>query len=55
MRAPLGAFTLGDHPAPSHLLLSAGVGITPTLSIVRTLSDLAMDADVTVVHSARTP
>ncbi|GAA2006491.1 hybrid-cluster NAD(P)-dependent oxidoreductase [Brevibacterium samyangense] len=55
VRAPLGAFTLTDHPAPSYLLLSAGVGITPTLSMVRTLADLAEDTDVTVVHCARTP
>jgi ferredoxin-NADP reductase len=50
---PLGSFTVADHPAPRHLLLSAGSGITPTLSTLRTLADLAEPADVVVVHSGR--
>jgi glycine betaine catabolism B len=53
--APLGAFTLARHPAEKYLLLSAGSGITPLMSMARTLYDLGSDVDVVFVHSARTP
>jgi ferredoxin-NADP reductase len=52
---PLGEFTCASHPAPSYLFLSAGSGITPLMSMTRTLTDLARAAEVTFVHSARTP
>jgi ferredoxin-NADP reductase len=53
--APLGAFTLARQPAEKYLFLSAGSGITPLMSMTRTLHDLGSDADVVFVHSARTP
>jgi len=53
--APLGAFTLERQPAGKYLFLSAGSGITPLMSMTRTLYDLGSDADVVFVHSARTP
>ncbi len=40
---------------PKYLFLSAGSGITPVMSMTRTLYDLGSDADVLFVHSARTP
>ena len=52
---PYGGFSCAVHPAPSYLFLSAGSGITPLMSMTRTLFDLASDAPVTFVHSARTP
>lgn len=52
---PYGGFSCAAHPAPSYLFLSAGSGITPLMSMTRTLFDLASDARVTFVHSARTP
>jgi ferredoxin-NADP reductase len=52
---PYGGFSCAAHPAPSYLFLSAGSGITPLMSMTRTLFDLASDATVTFVHSARTP
>ena len=60
VRGPMGDFTVADHPAAGYLLLSAGSGITPTLSTLRTMADLGElggpdGADVVVVHSARTP
>lgn len=55
VNAPLGAFTLRASTARKYLFLSAGSGITPLMSMTRTLSDLASDADVLFVHSARTP
>ena len=53
--APLGAFTLGRQPADKYLFLSAGSGITPLMSMVRTMYDLGSHADVVFIHSARTP
>ncbi|MXP19793.1 2Fe-2S iron-sulfur cluster binding domain-containing protein [Gordonia sp. HNM0687] len=53
--APRGTFTLPRVPAPKYLFLSAGSGITPMMSMTRTLFDLGSDADVVFIHSARTP
>lgn len=52
---PLGRFSMVRHPAPKYLFLSAGSGVTPSMSMTRTLYDLAHPADVVFVHSARTP
>lgn len=68
-RGPLGGFSVASHPARRYLLLSAGSGVTPTLSTLRTMADLgeldggdrgdrggAQDGlDVVVLHSGRTP
>ncbi|MEU5836641.1 hybrid-cluster NAD(P)-dependent oxidoreductase [Streptomyces diacarni] len=53
-RGPLGDFSTARYPAPSYLFLSGGSGITPLMSMTRTLYDLASPADVVFVHSART-
>ncbi|MEB8340659.1 hybrid-cluster NAD(P)-dependent oxidoreductase [Streptomyces endophyticus] len=53
-RGPLGRFTINQHPAPKYLFLSAGSGVTPLMSMTRTLYDLAHPVDVAFVHSART-
>lgn len=52
---PLGAFTFADHPCAKYLFLSAGVGITPSMSMIRTLHDLAEPANTILVHSVRSP
>jgi ferredoxin-NADP reductase len=52
---PFGVFTIDRHPAAKYLFLSGGSGITPVMSMTRTLYDLGSDADVVFVHSARTP
>jgi ferredoxin-NADP reductase len=52
---PFGVFTIARRPAPKYLFLSGGSGITPVMSMTRTLYDLGSDADVVFVHSARTP
>jgi ferredoxin-NADP reductase len=52
---PLGVFTAARHPSAKYLFLSGGSGITPVMSMTRTLYDLGSDADVVFVHSARTP
>jgi ferredoxin-NADP reductase len=52
---PFGLFSAARHPAAKYLFLSAGSGITPLMSMTRTLYDLGSDTDVLFVHSARTP
>ena len=52
---PFGLFSAARHPAGKYLFLSAGSGITPLMSMTRTLYDLGSDTDVLFVHSARTP
>ena len=50
---PAGRFHYIAAPARKLLLLSAGSGVTPMLSIVRWLADAGIAADVTFHHSAR--
>jgi len=52
---PFGVFTIARHPSAKYLFLSGGSGITPVMSMTRTLYDLGSDADILFVHSARTP
>lgn len=52
---PFGFFTITHHRSAKYLFLSGGSGITPVMSMTRTLYDLGSDADVVFVHSARTP
>lgn len=55
---PSGAFSCFLHDMPAgrkYLFLSAGSGVTPLMSMSRAIHDLALDADVAFVHSARTP
>lgn len=52
---PAGSFGPAALRADRYLLLSAGSGITPMLSVVRTAADLGVDLDAVFVHAARTP
>lgn len=54
-QGPMGDFTWAAHPADKSLLLSAGSGITPLMSMARAHHDLASGADIVFVHSARSP
>ena len=51
---PEGDFTLPDEPRPL-LMLTAGSGLTPVMSMIRTLVPARADADVVLIHSSRTP
>ncbi|WP_286264846.1 hybrid-cluster NAD(P)-dependent oxidoreductase [Thalassotalea atypica] len=53
-RVPNGDFHLGAIDASKLLLISAGSGITPMLSILKSLTDQAINNDVVFFHSART-
>jgi ferredoxin-NADP reductase/ferredoxin len=50
---PQGDFVLPEHPRPL-LMLTAGSGITPVMSMIRTLVPGRPDADVVLIHSSRT-
>jgi glycine betaine catabolism B len=52
---PLGRFSMVHHRAEKYLFLSAGSGITPLMSMTRTLRDQDDPADLIFVHNARTP
>ena len=52
---PLGSFTRVGRPSPRQLYLSAGSGITPLMSMARTIVDRGEVADLVFVHHARTP
>ncbi len=51
----LGHFTCLPHLPPKLLLISAGSGITPMMSMSRWVQDTLADCDVVFLHSARTP
>lgn len=51
----LGKFTCLPQPPPKLLLISAGSGITPMMSMSRWLMDTAASSDVLFFHCARTP
>lgn len=49
---PQGDFVLPEHPRPL-LMLTGGSGITPVMAMLRTLSARRDDADVVLIHTAR--
>jgi ferredoxin-NADP reductase len=53
-RGPFGKFTCVNFPRDKYLFLSAGSGITPLMSMLRYLHDLAAPVDVIFFHSAAT-
>lgn len=52
---PYGDFSHHQHPAPAYVFFSAGSGITPLMSMLRTASHVGPAADIVFVHSARSP
>lgn len=52
---PSGTFTPTAAPAAKSLYLSAGSGVTPSMSMTRASIDLGLNRDIVFVHSARTP
>ena len=54
IQGPFGSFNCVDHPADKLLLISAGSGTTPMMSISQWLSDRGADIDITFIHAART-
>jgi stearoyl-CoA 9-desaturase NADPH oxidoreductase len=54
LAAPQGNFVLPDPAPPSILFLTAGSGITPVMSMLRTLVRRNQISDITHLHSAPT-
>lgn len=52
---PAGKFTCLDYPAKKLLFLAAGSGITPSMSMLRWLSDTCSNADIVFINNVRTP
>jgi predicted ferric reductase len=49
---PYGAFTIGN-PADMHVLIAGGVGITPMMSMIRTLADRNDTRPVILLYGSR--
>ncbi|HVW28081.1 MAG TPA: hybrid-cluster NAD(P)-dependent oxidoreductase [Polyangiaceae bacterium] len=52
---PSGQFVLGSEPKAPLLMISAGSGITPVMSMLRHLVRHGSNTEVTFLHFARTP
>ncbi|RYG91976.1 hybrid-cluster NAD(P)-dependent oxidoreductase [Loktanella sp. IMCC34160] len=52
---PAGIFTLPQPPEGKYLFISAGSGITPSLSMTQYLFDRGQSPDICVVNCARSP
>ncbi len=52
--AAQGEFILPENPAVPLVLISGGSGITPVLSMLRTLLDAGHDGEIVFLHYART-
>ncbi len=49
---PYGAFTIGN-PADMHVLIAGGIGITPMMSMIRTLADRGDPRPVTLLYGSK--
>jgi predicted ferric reductase len=49
---PYGAFTIGN-PTDTHVLIAGGVGITPMMSMIRTLADRNDTRPVTLLYGSK--
>src|ERR1700726_204804 len=49
---PYGAFTIGN-PADMHVLIAGGVGVTPMMSMIRTLADQGDTRPVILLYGSR--
>jgi glycine betaine catabolism B len=54
LNGPMGKFTCLPDLAPKLLLISAGSGITPMMSMSRWIADTAAQTDMVFLHCART-
>ncbi len=52
---PAGLFSFQQHPADKYLLISAGSGVTPMMSMIGSMFDHGDEADVGLIACARRP
>jgi predicted ferric reductase len=50
---PYGAFTIDRNPADMHVLIAGGIGITPMMSIIRTLADRQDNRPVILLYGSK--
>lgn len=55
LSGPHGEFNCFDAPADKLLLIAAGSGITPVMSMLRWLADTSSNADIVFINNIRTP
>jgi len=55
LNGPRGEFTCFANPSQKLLMISAGSGITPMMSMSRWMVDTASYCDIVFLHSARSP
>jgi glycine betaine catabolism B len=55
LAGPFGKFTCAPMPPPKLLMISAGSGITPMMSMSRWILDLAISTDIIFYYCARSP
>jgi glycine betaine catabolism B len=55
LSGPFGKFTCAPIPPPKLLMISAGSGITPMMSMSRWILDLAISTDIIFYYCARSP
>jgi ferredoxin-NADP reductase len=55
LSGPHGMFSCFNAPAPKLLLLAAGSGVTPIMSMLRWLADTASEANIVLINNIRTP
>ena len=53
--APAGRFTFTGDESESVVLIGGGVGITPMMSVLRSLLDRAWDHEIWLIYAVRTP
>src|SRR5271168_3928317 len=49
---PYGAFTIGN-PADMHVLIAGGIGVTPMMSMIRTLADRGDERPVNLLYGSK--
>ncbi len=52
--APAGKFVFAGHESDRVVLIGGGVGITPMMSVIRSLTDRAWTGDIHLIYSVRT-
>jgi predicted ferric reductase len=50
---PYGAFTVDHHRSPGYVFIAGGVGITPVMSMLRTLADRGNDQPLLLIYANR--
>jgi predicted ferric reductase len=50
---PYGAFTIDRNPADMHVLIAGGIGVTPMISMIRTLADRGDKRPVILLYASK--